>query len=156
VPRGVDRGFGAADATIDLGGMRVRRAELKTGASRTSLDVTAPNAIACELLEIEVGAAKFEARRLANLNARRFTLEGGVGEAVLDFTGAWQQDLAASIEMGLGTLRLRFPHGLGVRIAKSGLLASFDSQRLIKRGDVYYSENYESADHKLSLDLNAA
>ncbi|HEX6308579.1 MAG TPA: hypothetical protein VFZ69_10355 [Longimicrobiales bacterium] len=156
VPLDIDLAFGATDATIDLSGLRVRRAELQTGASRTMLTVTRPNPISCELFEIEVGAAKFEARGLGNLNARRFTLEGGVGEVTLDFTGTWAQSLQADIEMGLGSLTLRFPEGLGVRITKEGLLASFDSQRLTKRGDVYYSENWDRASYKLSLDLNAA
>jgi hypothetical protein len=35
--------------------------------------------------------------------------------------------------------------GLGLRVARSGLLASFDSQGLVKRGDTYFSENWESA-----------
>lgn len=75
---------------------------------------------------------------------------------ILDFTGTWKQDLAASIEMGLGSLTLRLPEGLGVRVEKDGILAAFDSQRLTKRGNVYYSSNWESAKHKLSLDLSAA
>lgn len=156
VPLDLDLAFGAATAHIDLSGLRLRRAEIQTGASRTRLQLTAPNPITCDLMEIEVGAAKFEAAGLGNLNARRFTLEGGVGEVILDFTGSWNQDLEASVAMGLGTLTLRFPTGLGVRVAKEGLLASFDSQRLTKRGSVYYSENWGNATHKLSLDLNAA
>lgn len=156
VPLDIDLAFGAADATIDLSGLRLRRAELQTGASRTMLSITTPNPITCELFEIEVGAARFEARGLGNLHARRFSLEGGVGEVILDFTGSWAQDLEASIEMGLGSLTLRFPEGLGVRITKDGLLASFDGQRLTKRGDVYYSENWDRSTYKLSLDLNAA
>ena len=35
-------------------------------------------------------------------------------------------------------------------------LAGRISQRLTKRGNVYYSSNWESAKHKLSLDLSAA
>lgn len=156
VPLDLELAFGAVDATIDLGGLRVRRAEIHTGASRTVLSVSTPNTESCQLMEVEVGAAKFEARNLGNLNAQRLSLQGGVGEVILDFTGTWQQDLHANVEMGLGTLTLRVPKGLGVRVAKDGLLASFDSQGLTKRGDVYYSENWDNAKYKLSLDLEAA
>jgi hypothetical protein len=156
VPIDLDLAFGAADATIELGGLRLQNVEVHTGASRTELRVSAPNAVECRLLEIEVGAARFEARGLGNLNARRVTLEGGVGEVILDFTGEWKQDLNASIKMGLGSLTLRLPAGLGVKVVKGGLLASFDSQRLTKRGDVYYSQDWETATHKLSLDIDAA
>lgn len=156
VPVQLELAFGAADATIELGGIRLQSAEIQTGASRTMLRVSSPNATKCERLEIEVGAARFEAQGLGNLNAQQLSLQGGVGEVILDFTGDWQQDLDAKIEMGLGSLTLRLPTGLGVRIVKGGLLASFDSQRLTKRGDVYYSENWRNATHKLSLEVDAA
>lgn len=156
VPLDLRLKFGAAEASLDLGGMHVRRAAISTGASSTDLTVSAPNTESCDLLELEVGAARFEATRLGNLNARRMTLHGGVGEVTLDFTGQWQQDMTGKIDMGLGTLTLRLPRGLGVSIRKGGLLASFDSQGLIKRGDVHYSENWDSATHKLSLEINAA
>jgi hypothetical protein len=110
----------------------------------------------CQLFEVEVGAASFEARNLGNLNTRRFRLTGGVGEVILDFTGSWQQDMVAEVEMGLGSLTLRLPRGLGVSVVKDGLLASFDSQGLTKRGNTYYSENFEDATNKLALDLDAA
>lgn len=156
VPVQLELAFGAADATIELGGIRVQSAEIKTGASRTVLRVSSPNREQCERLEIEVGAARFEAQALGNLNAQRLSLTGGVGEVILDFTGDWQRDLEATIGMGLGSLTLRVPTGLGVRIVKEGLLASFDSQRLTKRGNVYYSENWDNATHKLSLEVDAA
>lgn len=156
VPVELELAFGASDATIDLGGIRVRSVEIATGASRTVLRISSPNPQECEHLELEVGAASFEALGIGNLNTPRLTLQGGVGEVILDFTGDWQQDLDAQIEMGLGTLTLRVPVGLGVRIVKGGLLASFDSQRLTKRGDVYYSEDWDNAAHKLSLEVDAA
>jgi hypothetical protein len=156
VPVELELAFGAADATIELGGIRIRSAEIQTGASRTVLNVSSPNQELCRLFQVEVGAARFEARGLGNLNAQRFSLKGGVGEVTLDFTGDWKQDLNASVEMGLGSLTLRVPTGLGVRISKNGMLASFDSQGLTKRGDVYYSEDWENADHKLSLELDAS
>src|SRR5690606_31772362 len=100
VPLDLDLAFGAADASIDLGGLRVRKAAIHTGASRTMLSVSSPNAEICGRIEIEVGAAKFEARNLGNLNAQRLALQGGVGEVILDFTGSWKQDLHATVEMG--------------------------------------------------------
>jgi hypothetical protein len=156
VPVQLELGFGAADAEIELGGVRVRNAAIKTGASRTRLNVATPNPESCRALTLEVGAARFEALGLGNLNAQRIHLQGGVGDVTLDFSGTWQQDMRGTIEMGLGTLSLVVPRGLGVRIRKTGLLASFDSQGLVKRGDVYYSEDWETAGHKLSLDIEAA
>jgi hypothetical protein len=156
VPLNMDLAFGATDATLELGGLLVRSLDIKTGASRTVVSVSSPNEMDCQLFEVEVGAASFEARNLGNLNTRRFRLTGGVGEVSLDFTGSWQQDMVAEVEMGLGSLTLRLPRGLGVSVVKDGLLASFDSQGLTKRGNTYYSENFEDATNKLALDLDAA
>jgi hypothetical protein len=156
VPLNMDLAFGATDATLELGGLLVRSLDIKTGASHTVVSVSSPNEMDCQLFEVEVGAASFEARNLGNLNTRRFRLTGGVGEVILDFTGSWQQDMVAEVEMGLGSLTLRLPRGLGVSVVKDGLLASFDSQGLTKRGNTYYSENFEDATNKLALDLDAA
>jgi hypothetical protein len=156
VPVDLRIAFGAADANVELGGLRIQRAHVQTGASRTTLNVSSRNLTECEEFEIEVGAASFEANHLGNLNAKQVTVHGGVGEVTLDFTGDWRQDLSGTIAMGLGTLTLRVPRGLGVSVEKGGMLSSFDSQGLIKRGNVYYSENFDSAPHKLKLDIEAA
>lgn len=156
VPVELDLQFGAAEADIELGGLRLKRLHVATGASATSLRVSKPNLIDAERVAIEAGAAKLEAIGLGNLRAHRLSVAGGVGEVLLDFSGAWAHDLEASIELGMGTVTIRVPRGLGVRVARSGFLSGFDSEGLIKRGNVYYSENYESAAHHLAVDLQAA
>lgn len=148
--------FGAAEAALELGGLRLRNLTVETGASATAMGVSRPNPVVCEHVEIDVGAARFEASELANLNARTMEVNGGVGEVVLDFGGEWRGDLDLDVSMGLGSLTLRVPRGLGVQVQKEGLLAGFDSQGLIKRGNVYYSENYEQARHHLAVQINAA
>jgi hypothetical protein len=156
VPLELKLEFGAARAELDLGGLKIRQARIATGASETELTVSAPNTEACRLLELEVGAAQFRAMQLANLNAERLTLAGGVGEVTLDFTGEWRTNLTADIKMGLGSLTLQVPHGLGLRVRKGGLLVGFDSQGLVKRGDVYYSENWDDAEDRLTVNIDAA
>lgn len=156
VPLDVQLKFGAGRARIELGGLRVRRASIGTGASEAVVAFSRPNAMEAEEIEVQVGAARFELSGIGHTLARRLRVEGGVGEIVLDFTGRWQRDLDASVKMGLGSLRLALPKGLGVRVRKAGLLASFDSQQFTKRGDAYYSEAWDRAEHKLTLDIEAA
>lgn len=156
VPLDMALKFGATEANMELGGLRVRNLEVSTGASATTLRFSRPNPESCERAEIDVGAARFEAIGLGNLNARSLEVSGGVGEVVLDFTGAWRTDLHAQVHMGLGSLTLRVPRGLGVSVQKEGLLAGFDSQGLTKRGNVYYSEGYNRASRKLAVKLDAA
>lgn len=148
--------FGAAEADVELGGLRIRDAQISTGASKTAIRISEPNPDVCRTIRFEVGAAQFDARGLGNLNAERLSLSGGVGEVTLDFTGRWRTNLTADIEMGLGALTLRVPRGLGVRVRKSGILTGFDSQGLIKRGDVYFSEDWDASEHRLTVNIDAA
>lgn len=156
VPLDLDVAFGAAEASLDLSGLMIRKASIHTGASETRLVVNKPNPIACSELELEVGAAKFEAIGLGNLNVAKLKVSGGVGQVVLDFSGAAKHDIDADISMGLGSLTLRVPRGTGLSVTKEGLLASFDSEGLVKHGNSYVSENWKSAQRHLTLDINAA
>lgn len=148
--------FGAAEADIELGGLRIESLELSTGASRTSLAFSEPNPIAANTLTLQVGAAQLTAKGLANANARQISVEGGVGDIELDFTGSLSNDIDVSVEMGLGRLVLRIPRGVGVRIDKDGLLAAVKGEGLVQRGDVYYSAEYDSAERRLHFDIDAA
>ena len=148
--------FGAAKAEVDLTGLHVQRLHLATGASETQLRIREPNPIVCEMVDLNVGAAKFDAVGLGNLNSRSLSFSGTVGEVTLDFSGDWRADMTASVRMGLGSLTLRVPRGLGVRVIKDGLLVGFDSEGLTKRGNSFYSRNWEDAEHKLTVDIDAA
>jgi hypothetical protein len=156
VPMDLDLEFGAVRADIDLGGLALRRLELSTGASESTVDVSEVNPIEMRNASFEVGAADFTARHLGNLNARHIDVSAGVGEVTLWFNGSWQRDAEVAIDMGLGSLELRFPEGLGVRLAKDSFLTSLDSEGLVKRGDAYYSLDWERAERKVTIDLDAA
>ena len=152
----LDLAFGAAEANVELGGLHVEQLEISTGASMTQLSFSQPNRTEAESIELQVGAARMEARGLGNARAARLSVEGGVGEIDLDFSGEWSRDLDATVEMGLGKLTLRLPRGLGVRIEKDGLLASIDAEGLTKRGNVYITPGFDSAARKLTMDIDAA
>lgn len=156
VPLDLDLKFGAGRAEVELGGLKLRSASLATGASETIIRFSEPNAVQAEELEVHVGAARFELQGIGNAAARRLDVQGGVGEVILDFTGAWRRDMDVDVKMGLGSLRLVLPRGLGVRVRKDGILASFDSQRFTKRGEHYYSEGWEEAEHRVTVDIDAA
>ncbi|MGD8277387.1 MAG: hypothetical protein PVH00_05145 [Gemmatimonadota bacterium] len=156
VPLDLDLQFGAARANIDLTGLSVRSLKVATGASETDLRIEQPNPEICEEMDLDVGAASFRAYGIGNLSPRRVEFSGGVGEVTLDFTGSARADMDVGIEMGLGKLTLRVPRGSGVRVHKSGLLVGFDSQELIKRGDMYYSQDWESARRRITFEVQAA
>jgi hypothetical protein len=156
VPMDLKLEFGAVRANLDLGGLSIRSLHLSTGASEALIEVSSPNPLRASRAKFEVGAASFTARGLGNLNAENIELAAGVGDVKLDFSGEWRNDSHVKVGMGLGSLELTFPRDIGVKIVRSTLLTSFDSQELIRRGDAYYSENWESADRRITVEVEAA
>ena len=156
VPVSLDLKFGAGDADLDLGGMALRRLRLSTGASETRVSFDSPNRVEAEEVRMEAGAAQITVTGLGNAHASLLRFDGGVGDATLDFGGQWTRDAEARLQMGMGSLTLRFPRGLGVRIHKDSFLASFDHPGMVKRGDDWYSTNWDHATRKVTLDIEAA
>lgn len=148
---------GAVRANVNLGGLSLSNLEFTTGASDTDLDVSELNPIRLGNASLKVGAAALRASRLGNLNAERMEIDAGVGDVTLEFNGQWQGNARVEVNMGLGSLKLRFPRGLGVHLVRDTFLTSLDSEGLIKRGeDSYYSPDWEEAEHQVTVIVEAA
>jgi len=156
VPMDLDLEFGAVRAVLDLGGLQMTHLELSTGASESRVSFSEPNPVRMRNATFEVGAADFQVRDLGNLNAETISVDAGVGNVVLSFTGEWRGDSDVSVDMGLGALELRFPEGLGVRVVKDTFLTSLNSEGLVKRGDSYYSVDWEEAENRVTVTVDAA
>ncbi len=152
----LDLEFGAVKADLDLGGLALTGLDLSTGASESTVDVSEPNTSGMQRARFEVGAADFTARHLGNLRADRIEVDAGVGSVALWFDGNWDRDSRVAIDMGLGTLELHVPEGLGIQIRKDSFLTALDSEGLVKRGDTYESLDWDSAARKVTIDLDAA
>lgn len=156
LPMELDLDFGAVEADLDLGGLKVEELDIETGASETEVRFSTPNAADCERLALSLGAASFTMVGLGNANCAEINVEGGVGEVTLDFSGAWRRNLDADISMALGSLTLVVPEAIGVRVEKDTFLVDFEGTRFEKRDGVYYSDNWESAQYRLTVDLSGA
>lgn len=156
VPLDLQLQFGAGEADLDLGGVSLRRLTISTGASETKVRFSERNPIAAQQVRMEAGAASLEVTGLANTRAERFTFQGGVGSTMLDFSGQWTRSATASVQMGIGSVILRVPRGVGVRVSRSSFLSSFDSEGLMKRGNSFYSADWDTAAHQLDISVNAA
>ena len=151
VPVDLSLALGATKATLDLGGLDITALQLESGASETVVDFSSPNQGRMRTLDVDVGAASFEARNLANANVAKVRVHGGVGGVELDFGGQWQQDMDVNVDLALGKLTLHVPRDVAVRVEVEKFLASFDEQGLEKRGDAYYSDNWDRAKYRLRL-----
>ncbi len=149
--------FGAAQAELELGGLSLRSAHIETGASQTTVAFSTPNRVACSDLSFKVGAAQFEVEHLGNSRCRAISLEGGVGQMVLDFTGDWPagQDTHVTMSVALGEIQLHIPKGLGVRLDVDHFLAAVDRAGFVKRGSAYFTPDYDAAPVKVALDIKA-
>jgi hypothetical protein len=152
VPLDLDLELGGTQSTLELGGLALRTVRIECGATDATLLFSQANRVRMHQLEIDVGAADFAATNLANSNAEKIRLRGGVGAVDLDFGGAWTHDMSVTAQLAVGTLRVRIPSDVGVRLAVSRVAAGFDHEGFTKRDDAWYSDNYDRAVHKLRLD----
>ncbi len=155
VPIALDLEMGAVEADLDLGGLRLRRISLQTGASDTHVSFSEPNREAAEFCTFKAGAASFRVEELGNSGCRRMSVSGGVGTLILDFSGDWGYDATGDINVGLGTVEIRVPAELGVRIEKSTFLMSFDAPGFVREdGGVWLSRNWDTAASHLTLSVS--
>ena len=151
VPLDLDLALGGTQSTLDLGAMSLRSLTLKCNATDANLLFSNPNRGRMRDIDISVGAAGLTASHLANANAEQMRVQAGVGGVDLDFSGTWTHDLAVTAQVGLGKLTLRVPPDVGLRLDVERLFAGFDHAALVKRGDGWYSANYDAAPYKLHI-----
>ena len=147
----LDLELGGTQSTLELGGLALRALSIECGATDAALLFTMPNRTRMRDLAIDVGAADFSAVNLANANAEQIRLRGGVGVMDLDFGGTWSHDMSVTARLAVGKLLLRIPSDVGVRLELTRVAAGFEHEGFVKRGDAWYSDNYDRATHKLRL-----
>ena len=151
VPLDLDLEFGGTQAMLELGGLALQSARLESGATEATLAFSTPNRTHMRELEVGIGAAEFTALHLANANADLIRVRGGVGSVDLDFGGTWTRDLEVSTRLAIGSLTLRVPDDVGLRLEVRRVAAGFDHEGLVKRDDGWYSRNWDTAAHKLHV-----
>jgi hypothetical protein len=156
VPLNLALAFGAVEATMELGGLQVSGVKIETGASDTRVEFSRPNQGRCDRFELSMGAAAFRAVGLGNANCARIRAEGGVGDMTLDFSGEWRQDITADLTMALGAVTLLVPENVGVAVRRSTFLTSFTGRGFERQGRDHYSDNWDRAQRKLTVELQGA
>lgn len=152
----LDVSVGAAEGTLDLGGLRLTALDLKSGASRTAISFDSPNAGSCRTAQISSGAGELSITSAGNSGCRSWRFDGGVGEVTVDLDGAWPADARMALNMALGGVTLQAPRDLGLRVRMSGFMAGFDAKGFSKDGKTYTSTNYASAKRKIEVEVSSA
>lgn len=156
IPLALDVTLGAGEGELELGGLRIRSAAVHSVATRTLIRVSRPNAIACETLDLDGGAAEVITEHLGNLRCEEIRFEGGVGQTTLDLTGRWTSNLRVQAKQALGSLRLVLPKDAGVRIVMDRTLTSFTPTGFTKEGNALVTPNYRSAARTIQVDITTA
>lgn len=148
--------IGAAEGTLELGGLRLTGLDVKNGASQTTVRFDRPNPGRCRSASVSSGAGELTMTGLGNSGCAEWRVQGGVGAVSLDLGGAWPAAGHLSLEMALGGLTLLVPKGLGLRVTMNGFLADFDATGFTKSGKVYTSAGYERAARRVDVQVNSA
>jgi hypothetical protein len=154
IPIELDLELGAVEADIALGGLAITGLRVDAGASSSRVTFDAPNPVAMEGLDLHAGAASLTATGLANANAAEMRVAAGVGNVDLDFGGRWTRNIDATVDIALGRARVQVPPDVGIRVEMSRVLARFQHPDLVKQGDAWVSENWDSAQYHLTLRMN--
>ncbi len=145
--------LGASEAVLDLGGLTLVELVVRSGVTRGTVDFSSPTRGDCREALFSVGAAELVAMRLANAGCAEVRVEGGVGRAVLDFTGSWRRNTRLTAELSMGTLTLRIPRGTGVRVTADRFLTRFDLDDFARTGNTWSTPDFAGATRTLSVAL---
>ena len=118
---------------------------------RYEWDVRLNEDVAMDLgIQLGVGGGNLD---LGDLNLSRLHIGLGVGGAEIDLSGDWESDLDATVEGGVGGVKVTLPRDVGVRVDVEKGLGGVDAAGLTRDGDVYVNDAYGQSDATLRLDL---
>ncbi len=152
----LDLAIGAAEGSVELGGLRLSALEVKNGASRTAVSFAKPNPGRCRSASVSSGAGEMTLSAIGNSGCASWTIDGGVGAVTVDLGGAWPADGRIALNLALGGLTLQVPKGLGLRVTMNGFLADFDGEGFAKSGKTYTSAGYDRAARHVELTVSSA
>jgi hypothetical protein len=147
---------GVGDARLSLSRLRINRLDVEGGVGGTKISSYEPSPVGCDEIRLRSGVGSLDAVGLGNLNFSRLDFEGGVGSANLDLSGAWKQDAEIRIQVGVGSVNLRVPRDIGVRLtAEKHFLSGLQLDNFHREGssDDYYSENYNKAKIRVTVEV---
>ncbi len=154
----LDIGLGASEATLELGGIRISRLTIQTGASKTAVRFSESNPIRCSAATLSAGAAEFSVTGLGYSRCGTIDFRGGIGKVTLDFSGPWAGPIRLDAQMAVGELVLRLPRRSGIKLELDKFLASFAPAGLVRSADgrTWTSAGFENAPQQLLVDVETA
>lgn len=154
VPLALDLTLGATEATLELGGLRLKWVRLETAGSRTVVRFAQVNPGRCDSLAVNAGAAEVTLESLGNSRCQLVRVEGGAGGVTVDLDGAWSGDGRVAVSVAVGRVSLRIPRDLGVELTLEQFLSSFEPRGFVRDGKIWRTPGYAQAPHRVALNLS--
>jgi hypothetical protein len=130
---------GAYRGTYELGGLSLQKLSIKDGASKTTVNFSAPNPSQMESLTYQTGASSVALTGLGDANFKKLEFTGGAGSFTLDFSGALRSDGSVAITAGVGSMHIIVPAGTAAKVVIKGKLADVTQEGTWTTADKTYS-----------------
>ena len=140
------------ETTLELGGLRLTQLEVNSAASGTTVSFGSPNREQMETLTMQVAASGAKLENLGNANVATVRVKGAAGGMHIDFGDSLLRDVTINAELALGGLQITLPRGVGLMVRSKSRLGAFDGAGLKKVGNAWYSENWNEASRKVTVE----
>lgn len=148
----------AGEVDLELGGLTIQEFSLNNWAGEVKVSFTEPNLTVMDFLDIDARIGEVSLYQLGNARFMKADINGGIGELYAEFTGLFEKDSRAKVDLDIGEASILLPGNLAIRMHVGGTFGflshkDIDSS-LYKRGRYYYSEDYDEHDQRLSLRIS--
>jgi hypothetical protein len=103
-------------------------------------------------LNIHMGAGEGKLD-LSSLPLRNLEAKVGAGEFNVNLAGNYTRDVSVQIHGGVGSAKIKLPGRMSVMVDAKGGIGSINAHGLVKKGDRYYSENYDESKPTIRLEV---
>ncbi len=145
----------AGEITMELGGLRIKEFSYTNWAGEGEVSFNEPNPIIMEKMDINAKVGESDFIRLGNARFVRASINGGIGEISVDFSGDILDECWAKVDLDIGEATVILPHDVGVKMQIGGGFSFLSSKNvdsdLTKDGRYYYSDDYEGQSQKFNV-----
>lgn len=117
---------GASEIELDLGGLPIKRINIRHGAGKNRIDFSAPLTVDMDQFEIAAGAGMTEIKNIGNARLGEMRIEGGAALYRLDFDGDLKRAANVRINTGVSTVEISVPSTTPARFEIEPVLGSMD------------------------------
>ena len=153
VPLDMSFEIGAGGGELDFTGLQLGTLDVDLGAGNFKVRFNEPNEVKMSRLTLNTGASKLEMIGIGHASPEQMKVQGGVGEITLDFTGDWSNSADVQVTAGVGSLILRLPDNVGVRVETEGGLTNVESSGLRRTGDAYVNAAFGETETELRIQV---